>query len=231
MNEGLQAFDLLVLLALAIFFISRLRNVLGKQVDDDTPKRDGDKSRKTPQERVIQLRDAKGNRVAPAAVVARSDDDAPILAHIADPDVTTGLAAIKHAEPAFSVSEFLGGAKMAFDMILEAFSKGDKSQLEGLLAKDIFDDFASAIDARKTSDVVEENTLVSIQSADIVRAALVGKKAEITVNFVSEQISVERDKQGNIVSGNPSDTTLVTDEWTFTRDTRSTNPNWLLVST
>jgi predicted lipid-binding transport protein (Tim44 family) len=153
------------------------------------------------------------------------------LADIADPDVATGLMQIKSAEPSFSVSEFLSGAKMAFDLILEAFAKGDKLQLENLLSKELYDDFAAAIDVRKESPAYEENTLVSIQSADIVRAALNGRKAEITVNFVSEQISVERDKDGNIVSGNPSETTLVTDEWTFVRDIRSSNPNWLLVNT
>lgn len=229
MNDGLQVIDLLVLLALAVFFISRLRSVLGKQIDDEGPKKDP----KKPQERMIQLRDRKGTPLGASAVSNRPavDIDAPILADIADPDVTTGLAAIKTAEPSFSVSEFLSGAKMAFDMILEAFAKGDKPTLEGLLSKEIYQDFAAAVDARKTADSYDENTLVSIQSADIVRAALNGRKAEITVNFVSEQISVERDKEGNILSGNPSETTLVTDEWTFTRDTRSPNPNWTLIAT
>ncbi len=219
--------DIIILAALALFFITRLRSVLGNQVDDNKTK---DAPKTENGERVIQLRDHN-----PAAAAAQAEKqvqvDAQALADIADPDVTTGLMQIKSAEPSFSVSEFLGGAKAAFDIILEAFAQGDKDQLSGLLGKDIYDDFAAAIDARRDSPTYEENTLVSIQSADIVRATVSGRKAEITVNFVSEQISVERDKEGNIVSGDPSQTTLVTDEWTFTRDIRSPNPNWTLVGT
>lgn len=218
--------DIIILAALAIFFVSRLRSVLGKQIDDGKPK---DAPRAENGERVIQLRDR--NPAAAAQIDKQVQVDAQALADISDPDVTTGLMQIKSAEPSFSVSEFLGGAKSAFDIILEAFAQGDKEQLSSLLGKEIYDDFAAAIDARRDAPTYEENTLVSIQSADIVRAALNGRKADITVNFVSEQISVERDKEGNIVSGDPSETTLVTDEWTFTRDTRSPNPNWTLVGT
>lgn len=231
MSEGLQMFDLLVLLALAIFFITRLRSVLGKRIDDEDPKK-GDKTPGKSGERIIQLRDHKPSSLKQALQAEKQQQvDALALADIADPDVTTGLMQIKSAESSFSVSEFLNGAKMAFDMILDAFAKGDKEQLEALLSKELYEDFSAAIDARKETPTYEENTLVSIQSADIVRAALNGRKAEITVNFVSEQISVERDKEGNIVSGNASETTLVTDEWTFTRDIRSSNPNWLLINT
>lgn len=226
MNDGLNFFDLLVLLVLAAFFISRLRNVLGNKIDDD--KMSGGDRPVRRQERVVPLREV---RDAEAARFSAASDDEPILADIDDPGVTTGLASIKSVEPGFSVSEFISGAKMAFDMIVDAYAKGDKTLLESLLSRELYEDFAAAIDARKESDTVEEHTLVSIQSADIVRAALTGKRAEITVNFVSEQISVERDKSGSIVSGDPSTTTLVNDEWTFTRDLRSSNPNWTLVST
>lgn len=221
--------DLIILLALAIFFISRLRNVLGKQIDD------GDKRPQpgqNPQERVVHLDDVRnGSPVAAAAATAQVDDDAPLLADIGDPDVSKGLMEIKSAEPGFNVREFIGGAKMAFEMILDAYVKGDKGQLQPLLSKDIYADFEEAIDEAKDAEVREETTLVSIQSADVVRAVLKGRTAEITVSFVSEQITVERDKDNNIVSGDASKPVLVTDEWTFAREVRATNPNWTLVAT
>lgn len=229
MNNGLNMFDLIVLLVLAAFFISRLRSVLGNRPDDEGPNASGGDKPIRPRDRVVQLRDAKKAQFA--AQLKAEGEDEPILADIEDPGVTTGLASIKNAEPSFSVSEFLSGAKMAFDMILDAYAKGDKTVLESLLSRDLYEDFAEALDARKQEDIHEEHTLVSIQSADIVRAALTGKRAEITVSFVSEQVAVERDRTGNIVSGDPSATTLVNDEWTFTRDLRSSNPNWTLVST
>lgn len=227
MNEGLQMLDMLVLLALAVFFISRLRNILGKQIDD-TKKPDPKNARN--QQRVIHLRDVK-NPDNIAAAVAQVDDDAPLLADIGDPDVSKGLMDIKSAEPGFNMREFLGGAKMAFEMIVEAYAKGDKSQLRVLLSKEMYADFEESIDVAKNSDTRPETTLVAIQSADVVRARLNGKTAEITVNFVSEQITVERDKAGGIVSGDPSKTELVSDEWTFAREVRSPNPNWTLVAT
>ncbi|MCH2546876.1 MAG: Tim44/TimA family putative adaptor protein [Alphaproteobacteria bacterium] len=231
MNEGLQMLDMLVLLALAVFFITRLRKILGKQIDD--PKNPPRNNSRNQQQRVIHLRDVKNPNAAAAvaAAVAQVEDDAPLLADIGDPDVSKGLMDIKSADPGFNVREFLNGAKMAFEMIVDAFAKGDKIQLRGLLSTEIYADFEEAIEEAKKSEVREETTLVSIQSADIVKAKLSKSTAEVTVSFVSEQIIVERDKEGNIVAGDPSMSELVTDEWTFSREVRTNNPNWVLVAT
>lgn len=226
MGDGLQMLDMLVLLALAIFFISRLRKVLGKHIDDSAKKPD----RRGKQGSVVHLRDPQ-SAAAIAAAVHQVEDDAPLLADIDDPDVSKGLADVKAADPGFNVREFLGGAKMAFEMILEAYNDGDRQQLRGLLSKEIYADFEAAMDEREKRGTFEESTLVSIESADITRAAMKGKTAEITVTFVTEQITVERDQEGNIVSGDPSAPELVTDEWTFSRETRSNNPNWTLTGT
>jgi predicted lipid-binding transport protein (Tim44 family) len=230
MNEGLQVLDMLVLLALAVFFISRLRNILGKNIDDS--KKPDSKHPRNQQQRVIHLRDVKNQDAADiAAAIAQVEDDAPLMADIGDPDVSKGLMDIKSAEPGFNVREFLNGAKMAFEMIVDAYAKGDKSQLRALLSKDIYADFESAIDEAKKTGTREETTVVAIQSADVVRARLNGKTAEISVNFMSEQITVERGKDGEIISGDPSKTELVSDEWTFAREVRASNPNWTLVAT
>lgn len=225
MGDGLQMFDMLVLLALAIFFISRLRKVLGKHIDDDARR-----PRSQQRGEVVNLRDARSPE-AVAAAVHQVEDDAPLLADIDDPDVSKGLGDIKAADPTFNVREFLNGAKMAFEMILEAYNNGDKALLKDLLSKEIYTDFETAMDARETSDSHEESTLLAVESADISRAKLRGKTAEITVTFVSEQVTVERDKNGEIVAGDPSQPVLVTDEWTFTREIRLQNPNWILSDT
>jgi predicted lipid-binding transport protein (Tim44 family) len=229
MNEGLNMLDLIILLALAVFFISRLRKVLGKQIDDsskDSTKPGG----RGPTARVVSLRNPKGAPVA-AAIDEPLEDDAPLLADISDPNVSKGLMEIKAADPGFNVREFLNGSKIAFEMIIEAYAKGDKVQLRDLLSRDVYAEFERVIDDAQKLETREETTLVAIQSADIVRAALKGRNAEITVNFMSEQITVERDRKGEIVSGDPAKTELVADEWTFMRDVRSPNPNWTLVAT
>ena len=72
---------------------------------------------------------------------------------------------------------------------------------------------------------------VSHDRADIEDARLEGNNAEITVRFQSEVSSVIRNADGRIIEGNPSDTEIITDVWTFARDTSSSDPNWLLVET
>ncbi|MGB1540407.1 MAG: Tim44/TimA family putative adaptor protein [Rickettsiales bacterium] len=224
MSEGFQFLDLLILLALAIFFVSRLRNILGKTIDDNT--RPKPKPPLKPGE-VVQLR----SQLKAQDTALAEEQDAPILADIGDPDVSKGLMEIKSAEPGFSVKEFVNGARMAFEMIIEAYNRGDKKLLEPLLEKEIFEEFSAALDAREASEETEETTLVAINEADIVKAGLKGKIARVTVKFVSEQIIVSRDKEGKIIEGDPSYPELVTDEWTFERQIRSQNPNWLLVDT
>jgi predicted lipid-binding transport protein (Tim44 family) len=58
-----------------------------------------------------------------------------------------------------------------------------------------------------------------------------GRTAQITVRFVSQLISVTRDKSGNVIEGNAEKVTDVTDVWTFARDLSSRDPNWKLVAT
>ncbi len=45
------------------------------------------------------------------------------------------------------------------------------------------------------------------------------RAAQLTVRFVSQMISVTRDKTGTIVDGNPDKVADITDVWTFARDT------------
>lgn len=225
MSDGIQLLDLIILLGLAAFFIFQFRKVLGKHVDDGDTK--NKKTRLSTNGRVIQLRDRQ--KVQKPAAPQPEDD--LVMTDVHSPDVVKGLSAIKVADPAFNAKEFLSGARAAFEMILEAYAQGDKPQLKPLLSDDVYADFAEGIDENQNGDTSEDTTLVAIQSSEITQAALKDKTAEITVKFVSEQITVTRDREGNIVEGDPSATELVVDEWTFARDTRSQNPNWTLVGT
>lgn len=228
MGDDFAMLDIIILLALAIFFISRLRKVLGKQIDDDFSKTDI----KNLQDKLQKMRgDEPTSKEAIDAAIHQVEDDAPLLADIKNPDVTQTLLEIKKLDPHFSVKEFLQGAKGAFEMVFDAFNDGDKATLQSLLSEEILDDFIIAMNEREHADVREETTLVAIEHAAIHQAKLKGKVAEITVNFTSEQIVVEKDNAGAVVSGDPSKTELVYDTWTFERDTRSPNPNWTLVAT
>ncbi len=99
------------------------------------------------------------------------------------------------------------------------------------MSNDVFEDFAGAIKARLDKNETLESTLVGISESEIIEAELQGKTVFVTLKFVSEQINVTRDAEGEVVDGDPGGVASVTDIWTFARNTRSRDPNWTLVAT
>ena len=126
---------------------------------------------------------------------------------------------------------FVGGARSAFEMIVHAFASGDTATLRPLLSDEVYERFAEAIRHRVEAKETHETTLVAIKSADIEEAELNGRTAFVTMKFVSDQINVTRTADGQIVDGEPDHVVEKTDFWTFARNTRSQDPNWLLVAT
>jgi predicted lipid-binding transport protein (Tim44 family) len=76
-----------------------------------------------------------------------------------------------------------------------------------------------------------ETRFISIDHSDIIGAELRGRTAQATMRFVSQLVSVTRDRDGNVIDGSPEKVTDVTDVWTFARDVSSRDPNWRLIST
>jgi predicted lipid-binding transport protein (Tim44 family) len=103
--------------------------------------------------------------------------------------------------------------------------------LRPLLADDVFNGFAGAIDQRKAAGQTLDTQLIAIRSAELADAQLRGSNARVSIRFVSEQVNVVRDATGNVIEGDPGTAEEVIDIWTFERDTRSTDPNWTLVET
>jgi predicted lipid-binding transport protein (Tim44 family) len=116
-------------------------------------------------------------------------------------------------------------------MIVLAFANGDRRALRDLLSSEVYDSFDSVIKEREKHEQKTETRFVSIDKAEMVGAELRERTAQVTVRFVSQMISVTRDKMGNIVDGNPDKVADITDIWTFARDTGSRDANWKLVGT
>jgi predicted lipid-binding transport protein (Tim44 family) len=135
------------------------------------------------------------------------------------------------ADPSFDAHGFVGGAKGAYEMIVQAYSKGDRKTLKTFLAKDVLDGFTGAITEREGKGETSETTFVSIDKADLVAAEMRDKFAHVTLNFRSKLITTVRDKNGVVVDGSPDKIADVTDIWTFARDVSSRDPNWKLVAT
>jgi predicted lipid-binding transport protein (Tim44 family) len=145
--------------------------------------------------------------------------------------LAAGLEAIAAADPSFSPSSFLSGARSAYEMIVTAFAKGDQAMLANLLAPEVLDNFSKAIDARVDRGETMETALVSIDSATLEDVRLNGSTAQITLRFATKLISHTRDQTGAIIEGSAESVVDHLDIWTFSRDTGSRNPNWQLSAT
>ena len=127
--------------------------------------------------------------------------------------------------------EFLKGAEIAYETIVTNFSKGKLKDIKSLLDITVYDQFNSALGERESKNYSSETTFIGINSAEIKHHQQNKNMLEVTVEFVSEIISCIRDKENKIVSGDPEKVKKVYDTWKFSKDSRSTNPNWLLIDT
>jgi predicted lipid-binding transport protein (Tim44 family) len=142
-----------------------------------------------------------------------------------------GFDAIAAQDGGFDPRHFLSGARSAYEMIVLAFANGDRRALKDLLSPEVYESFDNVIREREKREQKTETRFVSIDKAELVNAETRDRAAQLTVRFVSQMISVTRDKAGTIVDGNPDKVTDITDVWTFARDTTSRDPNWKLVGT
>ena len=128
-------------------------------------------------------------------------------------------------------TDFLKGAKIAYESIIIDFSTGNLKNIKNLLDKEVFADFNEAIQERNKKGLISETTFIGINSADIKNYAQKNNMFEITVDFVSEIISCVKDNDKKIVSGDPEKIKKVYDTWKFSRNVESFSPNWLLIDT
>jgi predicted lipid-binding transport protein (Tim44 family) len=219
MGDFSQYIDIILFAMVAGFLVFRLRSVLGR--------RTGNERRRDPAFlRPVQPQPRPDARVRVPGLPV----NLPFAGGTADA-VADGLIRIKRADPQFDTAVFLEGARAAFAMIVAAFAKGDKAALRPLLADEVYEPFATAIDERVAAKETLETRIVQLKSADIVEAGLEDTTAQVTVKFVSDQLNVTRAVDGSIVDGNPDQPTEKTDTWTFARYTRSSDPNWVLIAT
>ncbi len=219
--DGFPFLDIVFFAMLAIFLGLRLRSVLGRRTG-------------TEKRRPDPFKPAEPAPQAPDNVVRLPERDRKALESLAaetDTPLARGIQAIKQADPRFDEAGFLGGARGAFEMIVTSFAKGDAATLRPLLADGVFDNFKRAIDDRTSRGETHETTLVGITATELADADLDGSTAKVTIRFVSEQVNATKAADGKVVDGDANQVVTITDLWTFARDVRSGDPNWMLVET
>ena len=129
--------------------------------------------------------------------------------------------------------EFIKGAKIAYETIITDFSDNDNKLVASkpLLSKKIHDQFEEALKERSKRGHFAEITFIGVNSAKIKEHKKIDKILKVTVDFVSEVITCIKDKDKKVISGDPDKIKKIYDTWVFSRDTRSSNPNWQLVDT
>jgi predicted lipid-binding transport protein (Tim44 family) len=211
----------IVILALVALFIGlRLYSVLGERTGHEQ------------QQPILKPADPDARVHPPVAqqpVSPPSADNNADLAYV--PLAGPGVRAILAADPSFDVARFLDGAKAAYQLILEAFWKGDIDAVKGHIDAHVHDTFATAIEQRKKDGLTLDNRLVTIEQAVISEAAMERSLAVITVRFEADIAAVTRNSEGQVVAGSLSDAVQTRDLWTFRRDLASRDPNWLLIET
>ena len=129
--------------------------------------------------------------------------------------------------------EFLKGAKIAYETIITDFSDNDNklTTSKTLLNEEIYNQFNEALKERNERGHYAEITFIGINSAIIKEHKKLDKILNVTVDFIAEVITCNKDKEKKIISGDPEKIKKIYDTWVFSRDTTSANPNWQLVNT
>lgn len=244
MNGTIDVFTLLALIA-AIVVILKLRSVVGRHTDEDDARierrareREFQEQAASNSDNVITLprRDVEDeeHEQRPRLTAEELDEHIREVAG-SDERIMTGLKEIAAADPDFDPEQFVTGAKDAYELIVTAFAEGNLRVLKDLLGDEVYSSFAEAINEREKDNVLLDQTFVGINKTNVLEAGVDRGDAQIVVKFVSELISVTRDKTGEIKAGDPNLIDQVTDIWTFSRDVSSpaalANPNWKLVAT
>lgn len=206
--------QIVVLAAIAVFLIMRLRNVLGTRDGFEPPR--------------------QADRPAPGRIAPSAAEESDVLDH-AQPGTpaAAALTAMQQVEPAFAVGPVLSGARQAYEMILTAFERGDLTEVRAFLAPAVAEAFDSVIADRKARGLTSEVQYIgtretALQGAEFDPQSGVG---EVSVRFVGELISAHRDADGNVVDGDPKTPRKQRDVWTFARRMGQADPNWQLVAT
>ena len=214
--------QLLVLAGIAVFLILRLRSVLGT--------RDGFEKPPVP----LQGSDDVPRRGRPEFDVIEGGPDRDITDHVEDGSTAAkALASMKMAEPGFNVSEFLEGARGAYEMILMAFENGDLEDVRGFLSDDVAEAFESVIADREAQGLTIEASFVGVREVTLAGAEFDRDTStgDVTIKFVGELTSAVKNAEGEIIEGNLNEIKRQKDVWTFSRVMGSNDPNWALVAT
>ena len=214
--------QIFILAAVAIFLFWRLRAVLGS--------RDGF-------EKTLKEIKESSDVVSNPKVIDETKNDNPdddIFDYVEENSKSAEVfKKMKEFDSDFSVNKFVSGAKMAYEIILMAFERGDTEKLTALLEKKVLTSFKSVIDKRKKDGFIVDAKFIGMRDIRIISASFSQKTtiADVTLSFKSEITTVVKDSKGSVIEGHPDEIKKQKDTWVFTKKLSEKSPIWLLKST
>ncbi len=216
--------DIIVLLVVVALIFQRLWRALGTRPEEEPRKI---RMSRESAEKLCNILRAEAERNLKKQEKAEQQEITPL-----ETEPLTETEAALRQIPNFRKEVFISGAKKAFQVITEAFNKADSEALKMLVSNTIYKKLQEVIRQRQADEMTAETEFICFDKAEIIHAKIAGKnKAEISVEFVTEQINVLRDKDNKVVQGDENYIQTITDVWTFERPLDAKTLNWVLVST
>ena len=215
-------FDIIILLVLVVVIYIRLKKVLGTRPEV----RRTEISEKAAEKIFdIILKEAKNN---PEAEVINKGELEPIEKEENLSEIEKNMLQI----PNFNKDRFIANSKKAFEIIITSFSQNDVETLENLVSKNLLKKFKDVIEQRKKDGIIAETDFIGFEHANIEDVKILKSGiAKIAMKFISEQVNILKNEEGEVIEGDENFIQNITDVWTFERNLTSTSPNWLLTST
>jgi predicted lipid-binding transport protein (Tim44 family) len=220
LKRGGSVPEIIILACVALFVAFRLYAVLGRRTGHEHP---------IAKPADLQQAPLIARPIEPVA--ERKAEPMGTVAAMIDPGALDGVRQIVAADSHFDVATFLDGARSAYRMVLEAFWRGDEAELRRLVDDEVYEAFADSIAARREAGETVENKLVSIERSTIDHAGMTQQMAIVTVRFDADISAITRNAEGEVVAGSLSDAVQTRDLWTFSRNVRTDDPNWILIET
>tara|TARA_X000000950_G_scaffold263202_1_gene335220 strand:+ start:2494 stop:3123 length:630 start_codon:yes stop_codon:yes gene_type:complete len=201
---------------IAVFIINRLKNVLGKKTGNES-----DIVEKFTQKKSA-FKESEPDSISNTTTFDNKNMHK-------NKNVNSSLNEILKIDSSFDTSEFISGAKKAFEFILSQYSQNNLKSLENLLSKNMLDVFQTQIKLREKKGESLEITVISVKNPEIVNAKIEKKSnALITLLFDSEQIQITKDKHGNVTDGDSNQILSIKENWSFSKNLKTKDPNWTL---
>lgn len=206
--------DIIFLLVLVVIIFGKLKNVLGTGAEDT---------------KVIMISKEQFDKAYKEIKKNALND---VSAPVEDMSFLSPLDRELVKIPEFNKKMFIKGAQRAFEAILSAFGHQDKKTLSSLVNPELLEKFEKLWSERKELGITAETDLIGFKKTEIESVKFVGNdKVNLVVNFVSEQVNLLKNADGEIVEGDENYVQTISDVWTFEKSLNPKINNWLLCST